>query len=98
MAEKSIKDTNGALGLIGFSAFNYPNKSRYSKLICGTQVVMQLMILFKLKILTQTASANAPTALTTDGALWYNSIVDEVDIMVHDGTTWKGYLNVYSSS
>ena len=50
------------------------------------------------KILTQTASANAPTALTTDGALWYNSIVDEVDIMVHDGNTWKGYQNVYSSA
>jgi hypothetical protein len=37
------------------------------------------------------ASNDAPTSLTVDGALWYNSIVDEVDIMVHDGSTWVGY-------
>ncbi len=35
----------------------------------------------------------APTTVTADGRLWYNSIVDEVDIMVHDGDTWVGYLN-----
>jgi hypothetical protein len=28
-----------------------------------------------------------------DGTLWYNSIVDEVDVMVHDGSKWVGYLN-----
>jgi len=50
------------------------------------------------KVLTYTASATAPKALTADGTLWYNSIVDEVDMMVHDGTTWRGYHNVYSST
>jgi len=44
------------------------------------------------KVLTYTASANAPTSLAQDGTLWYNSIVDEVDIMVHNGTEWVGYL------
>ena len=39
-----------------------------------------------------TASASAPTALTADGTLWYSSVVDEVDIMIHNGTTWVGYL------
>ena len=43
------------------------------------------------KILSYTAGNNAPTSLTADGTLWYNSIVDEVDIMYHNGTTWKGY-------
>ena len=39
--------------------------------------------------------SDAPTTIPADGRLWYNSIVDEVDIMVHDGAHWKGYRNVY---
>jgi hypothetical protein len=39
------------------------------------------------------ASATAPTTKPADGQLWYNSIVDEVDIMVHNGDTWVGYAN-----
>jgi len=40
-----------------------------------------------------TAQNDPVTALTNDGALWYNSIVDEVDIMIHNGDTWVGYHN-----
>ena len=40
-----------------------------------------------------TASEDEVTSLTNDGALWYNSIVDEVDIMIHNGDTWVGYHN-----
>lgn len=38
-----------------------------------------------------TASDDEVTALTADDTLWYNSVVDEVDLMVHDGFTWVGY-------
>jgi hypothetical protein len=48
------------------------------------------------KVLTYTASDDAPTALTADGRLWYNSIVDEVDMLVHNGTTWVGRKHVSS--
>ena len=97
--EIHIKDTNGALGLIGFTAFNYSTKAGTANLYAAPagDAVYDFHA-SNWKILTQTASAEAPTALTTDGALWYNSIVDEVDIMVHDGSTWKGYQNVYSSA
>lgn len=37
------------------------------------------------------ASSTEPLALTADGEIWYNSIVDEVDIMIHNGSTWVGY-------
>jgi hypothetical protein len=37
------------------------------------------------------ASNAAPTTEAADGQLWYNSIVDEVDIMVHTGSGWAGY-------
>jgi hypothetical protein len=39
-----------------------------------------------------TASDNQITATTADGRLWYNSIVDEVDMLVHNGSEWVGLL------
>jgi hypothetical protein len=38
-------------------------------------------------------STSAPSTISMDGQLWYNSIIDEVDIMIHNGTNWVGYLN-----
>jgi hypothetical protein len=38
-----------------------------------------------------TTSDSAPTTEAEDGRLWYNSMVDEVDILVHNGSTWVGY-------
>jgi len=40
------------------------------------------------------ASATAPVTSPADGQLWYSSVVDEVDVMIHDGTHWRGYRNV----
>ena len=45
---------------------------------------------------TFTASADAPTSTTADGTLWYSSVVDEVDMMVHNGTTWVGYNTLHA--
>jgi hypothetical protein len=48
--------------------------------------------------LVYVASGSAPTNLTEDGTLWYSSVIDEVDIMVHDGNTWRGYRNIFGTS
>jgi len=40
-----------------------------------------------------TASAQSPRDIPADQTLWYNTVIDEVDIMIHDGEGWKGYLN-----
>ena len=45
------------------------------------------------KPLVYEASDDAPTATPADGTLWYNTTLDEADIMVHDGSKWVGYLN-----
>lgn len=45
--------------------------------------------------LSYTMSVAEPRDNPADGTLWYNTIVDEVDIMVHDGDKWAGYRNVY---
>jgi len=37
------------------------------------------------------SSADNPGSLAEDGTLWYSSVVDEVDIMIHDGDKWVGY-------
>ena len=45
-----------------------------------------------------TANKESPSTLTKDGTLWYSSVIDEIDIMVHDGEIWRGYGNVYEGT
>ena len=45
-----------------------------------------------------TASASEPTTYPADGTYWYDSSVDEVDFMIHNGTTWKGYRTITNDS
>ena len=45
-----------------------------------------------------TASSNAPSRDPSEGTYWYYSAADEVDIMIHDGSGWKGYQNVTSDA
>ena len=97
--EIRIADTNNLFTDIGFAVYNYTTKLGTANFYTApTGDSTYDYHVSNWKILTQTASADAPTALTQDGTLWYSSIVDEVDIMVHDGTTWKGYQNVYPTT
>lgn len=50
------------------------------------------------KSLVYEAKQVAPTTYPADGRLWYNSIVDQVDVMVHDGMKWAGYASVFATS
>jgi len=43
------------------------------------------------------ASADNPTNEPADGQLWYNPEFSDVDIMIHNGTTWVGYQNFSAS-
>ena len=44
--------------------------------------------------LTYTYSATAPYSNPSDGTLWYYSDPLSVDVMINDGTAWRGYRNV----
>ena len=44
--------------------------------------------------LVYTASNNRPGQDPLPGTKWYYSVIDEVDIMIHDGQGWAGYRNV----
>jgi len=39
------------------------------------------------------AQDTAVTGPTVDGRLWYSSVVDEIDLLIHNGTKWVGYLH-----
>jgi hypothetical protein len=47
------------------------------------------------KPLTFVASKVPVSTTPANGQLWYNSIVDQVDIMVHDGSKWVGYAHAF---
>jgi len=48
--------------------------------------------------LTYTYSTTAPYSNPADGTLWYYNNPLEVDIMINDGSGWKGYLNVVNDA
>jgi hypothetical protein len=50
------------------------------------------------KRLSYTASTSAPSNEPADGTLWYDTSIDEADIMVHNGTTFVGYVTAYSDT
>ena len=93
--EFKITDTNGLIEAIGLT-----NTSTNLGFEPGTTAATnpKQFRASNWKVLSYTASAKAPTSLTENGQLWYSSVVDEVDIMVHNGTTFKGYKNVYAST
>lgn len=39
------------------------------------------------------ASGDAPNSDPSDGRLWFYGDTNDIDIMIHDGSNWVGYLN-----
>ena len=53
------------------------------------------------EVLSYTPSNDAPSNAAVQGQLWYNSTIDEADIMINNGSVWVGYKDstspVYSA-
>jgi len=94
-----ITDTDGSIGTI-FTPYVATNTASTKNLFYkpGTDSSSSPLeyLASNWDVLTYTAKDGEPTTTPADGALWYSSVVDEVDIMVHDGTNWKGYKNEYA--
>jgi hypothetical protein len=89
--------TLGPLGDSGFSEYDYePSNATYGT---GTRYLhtdvdgVHDYVASNWEPAVYVASNDAPGSLTDDGTLWYNSIVDEVDLMIHNGDEWVGYKN-----
>ena len=91
-----VDSTNNPMNAI-FTAYNSTNPSSTTNLyyVPGTtgDTNPKQFVASNWNVLTYTAKATAPTATPETGALWYSSVVDEVDLMIHNGTTWVGYHN-----
>jgi len=80
--EIKLVDTDSGLSGFGFAAATTAN------LYVGPNATG--LVASNWKPLTYTASGNVPLSLAADGQLWYNSVVDEVDILVHNGDAFVG--------
>ncbi len=86
----------------GFSAYDYePSSGTYRT---GTEYLFAApsgdadhnFVASNWVPLVYVASADAPSRIPDEGRLWYSSVIDEVDIMIHDGSTWVGYKSTTS--
>jgi hypothetical protein len=90
-----IVDTDGGLALAGFAAYNMVTGAGTANLYTGPGAAG--LVASNWKPLVYTSSSNVPLSLATDGQLWYSSVVDEVDILVHNGDAFVG-LNYVGAS
>ena len=92
-----IDDTDGLFAAMGMAGLNAAGSNSATAtpglFVAPTGDSKYGLVASNWKPLTYTASENEPLALTQDGQRWYNSTIDEVDIMIHNGTTWVGYQN-----
>ncbi len=94
-----VEGTNTPLVDYGFSAYVYePSSGSFGT---GTEYLQTApsgdslhdFVASNWVPLVYVANADAPSRIPSEGTMWYSSVVDEIDIMVHDGDTWVGYLN-----
>lgn len=96
--EIRFEDVDSAMAGIGFSAYDYSTSTGTSNLYAAPQGDDYDFVASNWLPLAGTtygyiASNDAPQNDPQDGQRWYSSLTDEVDIMVHNGTTWVGYLD-----
>jgi len=89
-------DTDGSLADIGFTAFDYTANTGTANFYDVPDGAANEYVATYWKELTYTASDDAPTSLAADGALWYSSVIDEIDLLVHNGSKWVGVNNADS--
>jgi hypothetical protein len=89
--------TGGGTTALGFTAFNMSTGVGTANLYATGAYEPDTFTLkaSNWKPLIYEAKSSVPFTNPTDGQLWYSSVVDQVDIMYHNGTTWVGYQNAF---
>ena len=99
--EIRFNDVDGVLSDIGFVGFNGSNAATATlNLYAAPAGSTDDFIASNWKPLGSdyVAAASAPLEEALDGQLWYSSLIEEVDIMAHNGTTWVGYKTAFPST
>lgn len=89
----SIEGSLAAVGFVASSGVLYANgasivNSRFSPLQSSSDIDTNPYFI----------AETTPSTTPEDGTIWYNNIAYEVDIMVNDGATWKGYRTQYPNT
>lgn len=97
---KLLDGNNSPLAALGFTAYNMSTKTGTANLYDTGMYDASGFTLraSNWKPLVYEAKANAPYTNPADGQLWYSSVVDQVDIMYHNGTTWVGYKTAFPNT
>ena len=94
--EIRFEDVDSAMALMGYSAYDYSTSTGTTNLYAAPQGDDYDFVASNWLPLAGTtygyiASNDAPQNDPSNGQRWYSSLTDEVDIMVHNGSTWVGY-------
>jgi hypothetical protein len=95
--EIRFNDNAGLLARAGFTTNTTSTTANFFAL-SGVEADGYDFIATNWKPMTFTASDVAPSATPANGQLWYSSIIDQVDILIHDGSKWRGYRSVYPNT
>ena len=93
-----IRDITDPFSSAGFTVYNTVTKTGTDNLYTpntGDQGDDATFLASNWKALVYEAKNDAPYTTPSDSTLWCNATHDEVDIMIHDGSTWVGYASVY---
>lgn len=86
-----LDGTGSPLSVIGLTAFNVATQTGTVNLYTAPLNDGYDFIASNWKPLSYEARPDAPVTNPANGTLWFDSNLGEVDIMIHDGTTWVGY-------
>lgn len=92
--EIEITDTAGVLNSVGFQPdvnANLYNKNDISDSFHWVASNWKPLVL-------QGAQPTPIVTTPADGTLWYDSVITDVDIMIQNNGTWRGYRNVYEGT
>jgi hypothetical protein len=95
---KLVDGTNTPLAAAGFAVYDAADATTTTNFYADPDGTVNGYVVSLWKVLSYSASVSAPSTLTADGEIWYSSVIDEIDIMVHDGADWKGYANEFATT
>jgi len=86
------------LTTLGFTEYDLMAKTGTANLYAGGDHDSYDFRATNWKPLSFEARSTHPITDPADGTLWYDSNLEDVDILYHNGSTWVGYKTAFSSS
>ena len=86
------------LSTLGFTEYDLVNQTGTQNLFASGEYDTFELIGSNWKPLSYEAKSTAPYTDPADGTLWYSAATHDIDILVHNGTTWVGYASEYTTA